>query len=200
MSENKMNTSEQNIDKELYALHINGLIYMESLLEEEYNLDYPFFRPNHGVITYYVISPNIFKTLNEYTNDEIKYALSYDKNILYNNTLLDKIIQIAFHTEDLTYLHYLKYRNISLNDNNIKLSLLNGFSYIFSNSENNIYTGDQFLIIRFLIENYKKYISVTEILFMYVTNIHYLIIDNNDDILDKNIHIHNIKWNRLKLS
>ena len=180
-------------EKESNTTHINGLIYIETILEEEYNLNYPFFKFNGGLITYYVITPHIFKTLDEYTNYEIEHALSHHENALFNNTLLDKIIQIAFHIEDLTYLYYLKKRNISFTHSTIKLSILNGIAYIFSNSENSIYNGDQFLIIRFLIENYNNCISITEILFMYIANIHYRIIDNND-VLDKNIHMNNIGY------
>lgn len=166
--------------------HINGLIYMETMPDEEYNLDYPYFKPSRGMITFYVIPSHLLKTLDEYSNDEIENSFINKFNHLYNNTLLYKIIQIACHDKNLFFLDYLKNRGIKLNNNSLNITILNCIYHILTTKIN-------FDIIQYLIE-YGISVSNTEILFMYITHIHYRILDNESLLDEKEMHLNNIKY------
>jgi hypothetical protein len=170
---------------------INSLIYMETFLEDEYILDYPYFKPSKGMIKCYIIYPNILKSLNQYTNIEIELSFINVRNNILTNSLFSKIIEIVCHDDNLIYLDYLKNRGIKLNN---KL-LLDNIYYILHN-------GNKFYLIKYLIE-YGISISNTEILFMYVTNIHFLLIESQQSIynelflewsMKKDMHINNIKF------
>jgi hypothetical protein len=183
------------------VLMSGSLVYMETIQEEHNNLDFPFYRPYAGVVTYYVIPPNIFKSLNEYSNREIEGAFSNHIDTLFNNSLLDKLILISFHSEDLTYLDYFKNRNIRFDNNDkIRTSLLNGISYILAQSDVNYLNKDYFFLIRYLVE-YRISVSCTEILFIYVSNIHYRMMNIGDGIFTDftvsykdPVHLKNIKY------
>jgi hypothetical protein len=193
--------------------HINSLIYLDTVPIEEYNFDYPYFSESIGIITYYVIPPNFFTILDEYTNEEIENAINNNGTInLYyyslKNSLFDKIMTIVTYDDKLEYLNYLFNRKINLNPistiskyistKQLKQSLIKCIRNIFRYSER--IGTDKFCYIKLLVE-YSICLTPSEILSIYMSEIYIRFSDYGDDgifskleLFDKSTYIHNIEY------